>query len=904
MSDSTIMRARSSTLVVAFQPSLSSVLAGFPGASIERMFTRPEAVLAAEKARIETESRRQHADKNLYYRVVLTSGTDAAAVIDALNALSVVEIAYAEPLPQPVPVTLNFEPEQGYRDEVNGIDIDFARTHPGGTGGNVTIIDIEYDWRTSHEDLTAAVGGLIPNGSLCDPFGGGPNPSFHHGTAVLGELIATDNGFGVTGMVPDAGIGMVNAAANPGCVYLLEQAIDLAAASLTAGDLILIEQQIGGPASGCSGLIAVEWIQAYYDAIAAAVAAGIIVVEAAGNGGCDYDNGSYGFPFPAGRPDSGAIIVGAGTTPGGTAPIHSRLGFSSHGTRVDARGWGERVVTTGYGDHPSSPAGANELYTDTFGGTSSASPIVTAAAAILSSAAQEQGFLLTPTEIRHILRTTGTPQDTTSAGALSGNIGPLPDMREAIPAAAPYAVDDQYTVNPGGTLVANAIVTLSENESANDGFGAAAQNLDPWFGRSYSDYVGNQAANTSTVFPHVSVVGFGDGSTRDIYTFTVPAAGMRGIFDIDFGHDPAGGGSFDSLIWLYNSATTQIAASDDAGILSGALGSISPLDSFLEYTFVTPGTYYIEVQSFGHAVVPAGATYSLQVSVEGASTPHEPTRSVLRNDRTIGGNLNAVLITPPAHGSLTFKNDGSFIYTHNGDSALQDTFTYRAVTGSGASSVATATILILRTCQGKTATIQGTDGDDTIHGTNGADVIYAGAGNDTVFGNGGGDTICLGDGNDTGFGGNGNDRVTGGSGVDVIDGGPGRDVLNGGAGRDDITGRGGKDTLLGGGGADSLDGGGGPDLIRGGTGNDDAVGGPGNDRLLGQVGNDELDGGGQRDVLIGGGGKDTLDGGPGNDKLKGSSGDDTLLGGAGVDTGNGGPGADTCVVETKTNCEL
>ena len=60
----------------------------------------------------------------------------------------------------------------------------------------------------------------------------------------------------------------------------------------------------------------VEYLAAVYDAIKLATQSGIIVVEAAGNGGVDLDAPAYGAPFPDGKADSGAIIVGAGSGDG------------------------------------------------------------------------------------------------------------------------------------------------------------------------------------------------------------------------------------------------------------------------------------------------------------------------------------------------------------------------------------------------------------------------------------------------------------------------------------------------------------------------------------------------------------------------------------------------------------
>ncbi|MEW6153313.1 MAG: S8 family serine peptidase [Actinomycetota bacterium] len=407
---------------------LEAVLADHPGTAVSRLFSRPEGEIEEQKEQVEARSRRQQADLNLYYRLVAPEGTDVGALIAALNSLAVVELASQEPEPARPPVTPDFEPQQGYRQAApGGIDADFTRTIPGGRGENITIVDIEYSWNVNHEDLTKAAlpGALIANGTPEDPFN-----DDNHGTAVLGQIIADDNGFGVTGIVSEATLRMVNASTDMG--YALANAIDLATAALAPGDVILIEQQTTGPNGGCDamsqvGCAPVEWVQAFYDAIVLATSAGIIVVEAAGNGSQDLDGAEYGSPFPAGRPDSGAIIVGAGAAPGCTNPARGRLGFSNFGARVDLQGWGQCVTTTGYGGLQNE---VNATYTSSFSGTSSASPIVAGAAGILSSIAQERGVTLTPQQVRSMLRATGTPQQ---FGA-TGQIGPLPNLFAAIAA--------------------------------------------------------------------------------------------------------------------------------------------------------------------------------------------------------------------------------------------------------------------------------------------------------------------------------------------------------------------------------------------------------------------------------------------------------------------------------------
>src|SRR5206468_2516506 len=131
---------------------------------------------------------------------------------------------------------------------------------------------------------------------------------------------------------------------------------------------------------------------------------GIIVVEPAGNGAQNLDDPTVSGQFPQPWDDTGAIIVGAGTaysgviypgTSGCTATFPPRQwlsGVSSYGSRVNLQGWGECVVTSGYGDlyPPQGSNNANSSYTMMFKNTSGAAPIVAGAAASLSSVAQGQ----------------------------------------------------------------------------------------------------------------------------------------------------------------------------------------------------------------------------------------------------------------------------------------------------------------------------------------------------------------------------------------------------------------------------------------------------------------------------------------------------------------------------------
>lgn len=105
-------------------------------------------------------------------------------------------------------------------------------------------------------------------------------------------------------------------------------------------------------------------------------------------------------------------------------------------------------------------------------------------------------------------------------------------------------------------------------------------------------------------------------------------------------------------------------------------------------------------------------------------------------------------------------------------------------------------------CEGKRATIVGTEGHDLIEGTRGDDVIVALGGNDIIYADDGNDTICGGKGDDTIYaefyytrgirtmeylpdfdtvrGGKGDDYILGGRDDDKIKGDEGNDFVDGG----------------------------------------------------------------------------------------------------------------------------
>ena len=339
-------------------------------------------------------------------------------------------------------LTADFSNQQGYLlpASQNGIDAQYAWTQPGGTGRNVTVLDIEYaTWNLDHEDLSKGAGAFLQNGTG-RPF----DFTDDHGTQVVGILVADNNGEGVTGIVADADLHVMNHS-NDAQSYLIsiQSAVKRATNVLDAGDVMIIEANMNGPGNTS---VPVEYDEGIYNAIVDATNKGIIVLQTAGN---DPTNLNLIPEFNGARPDSGSIIVGAGQSPANGTNLRAAHNWTVYGDRVNLQGWGDNVTTIGGHSglngasispcrsgidanlsQTSAQPCSDTAYTNTFNGTSSATPIVAGAAAALSSAAIELGFPLSPREVRDLLVNTGTAQNTTVNP--NRHIGPLPNLKAAL----------------------------------------------------------------------------------------------------------------------------------------------------------------------------------------------------------------------------------------------------------------------------------------------------------------------------------------------------------------------------------------------------------------------------------------------------------------------------------------
>lgn len=167
-------------------------------------------------------------------------------------------------------------------------------------------------------------------------------------------------------------------------------------------------------------------------------------------------------------------------------------------------------------------------------------------------------------------------------------------------------------------LQAGLVMAADTKEIESNNTIGTAQNIDNDFS------VGaNPDIQDATLWPWVSITADGDG-TQDYFAFEVPAAGVTGVFDIDYGYIRGGSGSLDTELCLYALDGTFLAGNDDFDILAGAGGSVSGSDSGIVHVFAAPGTYVIGVGEYdaycntggiGGNSPDTGDTYELQISL-------------------------------------------------------------------------------------------------------------------------------------------------------------------------------------------------------------------------------------------------------------------------------------------------
>jgi Ca2+-binding RTX toxin-like protein/subtilisin-like proprotein convertase family protein len=770
-----------------------------------------------------------------------------------------------------------------------------------GAGINVGVYDdgVQY----AHGDLDGnynaalhvVVGGITYDGNTLGGVGG-------HGTAVAGLIAAERNGEGTVGIAYGASITGVNIFDPASALYIsaaTRSPFYEAVAQSATFDVVnnswgsipnFTASQNANVVGSFTALTLAGW---QFAAETGRGGLGTVVVKSAGNEFRD----SNGNNLNSSRYSVTVNAVGDS----GFAASYSNHGFNSlvsaPGSELASNGGGLGIITTDLLGADGYNLRADETgsydYTDDFGGTSAAGPIVAAVAALMLDANPNLGWR----DVHNILAISATHTGSALGATVAGS---YENGTWLFNSAANWNGGGMHFHTNYGYGMVNAYnaARMAEVWSL---FAPAQTSANEFFSTSGTVASGAAIPTTGTVSVNFGFVG-------DLMMENVS-------MKLNLTH------SFwtELRIYLISPEGTRVRLAD------GTTGNGSTSISALEWTFGidalrgerSVGNWTLEINDV--ATGDAGTLTSFELSVFGASafagdvyhyTDEFVLLAMLDNSRRIltdadGGtdwvNLAAM------HGNLSI-NLGDLAYSSVNGQQL-----FRIAAGTVIENVVTG------------------DGNDTVRGNAVANNLVGMRGNDSLFGLAADDTLDGGRGVDTLTGGLGNDTFIDPTGDIIVElAGGGTDTVRSSTGFslfsiehvENLTLTGSADVDGSGNGLGNvITGNSGNNILNGGAGLDTLIGGGGNDTYFWLLAIDpvtpdtivELAGGGDRDLLVSDGAVISLAGLAevedatatgvaayitGNAKanrLTGDAGNDTLEGGGGVDTLTGGAGNDTYV---------
>ncbi|UPL08965.1 Subtilisin BL [Pseudomonas sp. IsoF] len=255
-----------------------------------------------------------------------------------------------------------------------------------------------------------------------------------HGTASVGVLLAHDNGVGMTGICHAAELFLYDNRAYDARGY--SQTLKKLLAYARAGDIVGVNRQTAN-VNVLGTFLPSLHDRTWWDVTRSLTERGVVVLNAACNGTSVSDHNArttqgYGVDLEQWRyfddhGEADAILVGA---------CHSWDGkphqYSNYNYRYRMlNGWGDSVATLGYGALQDKN-GHDRDYTSTYGGTSSATPMVTGALALIQSYAIEQHHLYLNADQMHLLVMQSGYKDATLPDASRLPMGARPNVLGAL----------------------------------------------------------------------------------------------------------------------------------------------------------------------------------------------------------------------------------------------------------------------------------------------------------------------------------------------------------------------------------------------------------------------------------------------------------------------------------------
>ncbi|RWU18332.1 peptidase S8 [Pseudomonas alkylphenolica] len=260
-----------------------------------------------------------------------------------------------------------------------------------------------------------------------------PNTDPDHGTASVGLLVARANSLGMSGICHASELYVYN---NRATKHHNAQTPKDLLRYVRPGDIVGINRQTANINAMTTFLPSLH-DQLWWDATRQLTERGAVVVNAACNGSYKTDTNkravaNFGvdlseWPYFLDHGDADAILIGA---------CHSWDGkphqYSNYNYRYRMlNSWGDSVATLGYGALQDKD-GNDRDYTDNYGGTSSATPLVTGALALIQSYAIEHHHVYLNANQMHLLVMESGYKDATLPHTDVLPMGARPDVHGAL----------------------------------------------------------------------------------------------------------------------------------------------------------------------------------------------------------------------------------------------------------------------------------------------------------------------------------------------------------------------------------------------------------------------------------------------------------------------------------------
>ena len=185
-----------------------------------------------------------HQLKNIFRVVVYNPSNEKllllATAFEKLNSVNYASLISLEPIKPPFdipPTTPDFMVNQTYIGPNPGLNMQYA-WDLGLKGEGIRVRDVEYGFNKNHEDLNEVNAFLAPNMTIAED----ALTYSQHGTAVVGIIIAGNDGYGMTGLAHEASEVILFPEWQE-IGYNRINAVNQSIQNSTAGDVIMYEMQ-------------------------------------------------------------------------------------------------------------------------------------------------------------------------------------------------------------------------------------------------------------------------------------------------------------------------------------------------------------------------------------------------------------------------------------------------------------------------------------------------------------------------------------------------------------------------------------------------------------------------------------------------------------------------------------